>query len=320
MSSVAVAAVKVAARNSDNVSSAYKAISRASTGVTDLASILRKIDVRSYAKAFGEAAPALKRSSKLVDTGKAVKKFARAVPPSTDELLVSINPSALLKNAKKSSAVAADASKKFDPSAMADLKSLNKLDDASSAISSTAKVDGLKGLSRRSESLLSNSRRYRALSRATPPVKKIDDVGDALRKSKGAASKVDDVADAGADIAKKSYKKIDDAVEGAGKLAKTKKALKLAKKWSTVVNVSVLGGFYMGMYISNKINASENDGGGDGSGLVSDPASDAFPVTKYEETELVVAVDDGEVTMMEIVQRKEVLFAAVAAMIIVATL
>lgn len=319
MSSVAVAVVKGAARNADNVSAGYKAISRASTKVTDLATLLRKVDVRSYAKAFGEAVPALKGSSKLIDTGKAVKTFAGAVPPSTDDLLTSLNPSSILKNAKKTSG-AADASKKFDPSAMADLKSLNKLEDASSAISSTAKVDGLKGLSRRSESLLSEGGRYKALSRATPPVNKVDDVGDALKKSKGVASKVDDVAEAGAKVAKKSSKKIDDAVEGAGKLSKTKKALKLAKKWSAVVNVAVLGGFYLGMYLSNKINDSEDDGGGDGSSLVSDPASDAFPVTRYEENELVVAVDDGEVAMMETVQRNEILFAVVAAMIVVATL
>ena len=318
MSSVAVAAFKGAARNADNVSAGYKAISRASTNATGLATLLRKIDVRSYAKAFGEAVPALKGSSKLIDTGKAVKKFAGAVPPSTDDLLTSVNPSAILQSAKKTSGVA-DASKKFDPSAMADLKSLNKLEDASSVISSAANVDGLKGLSRRSEDLLSKGNRYKAPKRATPPVNKVDDVGDVLKKSNGVASKVDDVAEAGAKIAKKSSKKLDEAVEGAGKLSKSNKALKFAKKWSAVVNVAVLGGFYLGMYLSNKINGSEGDGGEDGSSLVSDPASDAFPVTKYDENELVVAVDDAEVTMVETVRRKEFLFAVVAAMVVVAT-
>lgn len=319
MSSVAFAVLKGAARNADNVSAGYKAIARASTNVTDLATLLRKVDVRSYAKAFGKAVPALKGSSNLVDTGKAVKKFAGAVPPSTDDLLASIPPSKILEATRKTSA-AADASKKLDPSVVADLKSLNKLEDASSAISGTAKVDGLKGLSRRSEDLLSKGSRYKALKRATPPVSKIDDVGDALKKSKGLASKVDDVAEAGAKIAKKSSKKLDEAVEGAGKLSKTKKALKFAKKWSTLVNMAVLGGFYLGMYLSNKINDSEGAGGGDGSSLVSDPASDAYPVTRYDENELVVAIDDAEVTMMETVQRKEVLFAVVAALIVVATL
>lgn len=320
MSSAVVKGVKAVTRNVDNVTAGYKALAKASVKSTDLASLLKKLDVGAYAKTFGKTIPALKGTSKLVDAGKSVKKFAGAIPPSTDNLLKSLNPS-VLKNSSKQLSNVADATKKFSPSALANLKSLNKLDNASSAIAKTAKVDGLSGLTRRSEKLLSNADKYKALSRAAPAINKVDDVGEALKKSKGVASKVDDVVDAGAKLAKKSSKKIDDVGDAAKKLSKSKKALKFAKKWSAVVNVAAMGGFYLGVYLSNKINEGDSsDSSSSYDGLVSDPASDAFPVTKYEEADLIVSVDEGEVTLMETVQRKEILFAIVAAMAIVATL
>ena len=320
MSSAVVKGLKTAARNSDNVTMTYKALSNVSANVTDLASVLRKMDIGSYAKTFGKTVPSLKGSSKLVDTGKAVASFAAAVPPSTDNLLKSLDPS-ILKNSVEQLSNVADATKKFSSSNLANLRSLKKLDNVSVAITKTAKVDGVSGLVRRSEKLLSNADKYKTLSRVTPQIKRVDDVGDALKKSKGVATKIDDAVEAGAKITKKSSKKIDDLGDAAKKLSKSKKALNFAKKWNGVVNVVVMSGFYLGMYISNKMNDEKNsDSSSLYDSLVSDPASDAFPITRYDENDLIVAVDEGEITLLETVQRKEILFAIVAAMVIVATL
>lgn len=317
LASVAASAIKTGARSADNVTSGYKTVSNVLQGTADVATLLKRVDIKNYAKIFGKTAPALKGSSGLVDTGKAVKKLAGAVPPSTDDLLTSIDTSTLKRATDKLSGLTETA--KVDPSALANMKSLDKLNNASEAVTKTAKIDGFSTIARRSEKVLANGDKYKALSRATAPVKKADDVGDVLKKSKGVASKVDDVAEAGAKVAKKSSKKIDDAVDGAQTLSKSKKALAFAKRWSAVANVAVMASFYLGMYISNKMNESK-DGSDLHDTLVSDPASDAYPVSKYDESDIHVQVDDQEITLSETLQRKEILVAIVATMILVAAL
>lgn len=300
--------VKAAIKNSDNVSSVYRGISNVAGSALDIGSSLGKMNFSSLISASKRVLPALDASSGLIDTGKHVKKLAGAVPSSTDDLLTSINPSVAKKTTSLSSV------DNLDAMDISNLNSLKKLDDAASQIKNTKKLDGLKGLSRRSEGALSNSDNLRSLSRATPPVNKVDDVGDVLKKSDGVLSKVDDVVESGAGILNKSAKKIDDVAEGAGKLSKTRKAAKFMSKYGAVISVGVMAAYYLGMHL-----AGGSDGeGGSNYDIADDPGSDLYPVSKHDEVSGVVVED--EITLLETLQRKEVVAVMIIAMVVAATL
>lgn len=291
-----------AGKNVTRVTPAFKGIAKAAGSGLDLTKIASKINIGAFASTFKKTIPLVKNSSNLMDAGKVAKKFSKAVPASTDDILTSINPS-VIKNSSFMSA-----GKKLTNIESANLKSLDKLDNTFAAIKRNSKTGGVKGLARRSDNILGNADKFKALSRATLPVNKIDDVGDALKKGKGALSKVDDVADKATDVAKKSSKKIDDVAGGAKKASKTKKAMKFLNKNSGKLNIGVMAGYYLGIYVANKVNSPGNEES-HADRLISDPVSDAYPVTKYDEISSSSVETDGssEITLVETLQRKDVI-------------
>lgn len=308
MVSGTLSALISAGKNLDNVSSVYKSVSNVGGTALDLASITSRINISSFASAINKSVPLVKANSNLIDTAGSVKKFSNAIPASTDDILTSINPS-VIKNSGF-----ATAGKQLDALELADARSLKKIDETIDAIKNTGKVGGLNGLARRSDDVLAQSDKIKALSRSLTPINKVDDVGESLKKSKGVLSKVDDVAETSADVAKNSSKKIDDAADAAKTATKSKKSVNFLVKHSGKLNIAILGGYYLGVYASNKIKDLGSGDESDPAEIITDPASDAYPVSKFDE--ISSSTQDGsgdEVTLLETVQRPEIIFAVLGA-------
>lgn len=303
-----------AGSTASKVTPAFKGLSNiAGTGL-DLAKITSKMNIGSFAKAFQKTLPAIKGSSNLIDTSKVVKKFSNVIPSSTDNILTSLNPSLI----KKSTLITSG--KKITNIDAANLKSLEKLEETITAIKKTGNAAGLNGLARRSDDVLKNADKYSALSRVIPPINKVDDVGDALKKGKGTLSKVDDVAEKASDVSNVSSKKIDDVAKASKSAAKSNKAVAFLSSNAGKINIAVMAAFYMGTHISNKINGPDEEPYSDV--LVTDPASEAYPISKYDEisSSSIETDEDKEITLVETLQRKEVILGVLLAIGVVVAL
>lgn len=297
--------IKTIAGSADDLTSAYKGIVNVSQSAKKLSSAIGNIDLGKFKKTFQKTS-SFKGTSSIVDTSKAVKKI-KLIPSSTDDILKNLDLSLIKK-------VDIDSLDNVESlSNLVDSKSIASLNKVSDSLVKTKKFGSVSGLSRRSESVLDNTTSLKRLAKEVPGVKSVDDVSAALKKSKGVASKVDDVAE---DTGKLS-KKVDDVADSAKSSLKKSKVSQFVDKYGGLLNIGVVGGYFLGMYISNKIN---NNGEDEDSGSVphlEDPGSDIYPVEKFDEREILT---EDDVTLLDTVQSKEVLIAVAIAFAMVVVL
>lgn len=131
-------------------------------------------------------------------------------------------------------------------------------------------------------------------------MKSVDDVTEAIKSSKGVVRSLDEVGEGAVSISKKADD-VADLASGAKKATKFSKSLETA---GVVLQVGVLTGYYLGVYLSNR---RSTEPGGDGPlTLVTDPASNVHEVALYKNQR-----PSGSTFVNDLVQSKEFTIGAI---------
>lgn len=297
------------AKSADSVSSTLKVLKQISSNTLDLSSIVAKLDVHKFADKFGTTVSSVKKTSSILDTGKYVAKFTSAIPSSSDDILSSIGSS--LKSVDNLPVTSIKSiSGSVTPKTLQtvansnSLSRLSKLSDSITAGTKTTATLNVSSIARRSTDVLTDN--AQTVAKNIPPINKLDDIAPALKSSKGVLGKTDDIAD----IGKAASKQIDDVADTAKVLKKSEKFLQFAKKYDSLINISILGGFLLGAHtLSKNIDESESDP----LRLVTDPASDKFTVALFGDHSVIA---EEEVGLTDVLMSKEVLIGIFSAIVV----
>lgn len=320
MSSSSVKAVLKVASTSDNISGLSRTISGVVGKVSDfnVSSLLKNMDAGSFAKKFSTPISGLAKNSNIVDVSKSVTKYADAIPKSADDILGSLSSVDEIADISGSAAKSAD---NIADSADS-LKSLSNIENARSlskiqAVSSTVADLGtsskkISGVTRRldgiSDAVVSSSSKLKTIGKSLPDAKNVDEIADAIKSSKGVVRSLDEVGEGAVSIAKKTDD-IADLASGAKKVSKFSKSLETA---GVVLQVGVLAGYYLGVYLNNRGSSNaEDEQGGDPLILVTDPASTVYEVAEYEDPR-----PTGSTSVEDLVKSREFIIGAIAVAVV----
>lgn len=320
MSSSSVKAVLRVASSSDEIAGLSRTISGVVGKVSDfnVSSLLKSMDAGSFAKKFGAPISGLAKNSNIVDVSKSVTKYADALPKSADDILGSL--SSIDEIADVSGTVAKSADNVAD--GVDALRSLSNLENAKSlskirAVSATVADLGtsskkISGVTRRldgiSDAVVSSSSKLKKIGKSLPDAKSADEVADAIKGSKGVVRSLDEVGEGAVSISKKTDD-VADLASGAKKSSKFAKSLETA---GVVLQVGVLTGYYLGVYLNNKrTNRLEGEGEDDPLILVTDPASNVYEVAVFEDQR-----PSGTTSVEDLIKSKEFIIGAIAVAVV----
>jgi len=282
------------AKSSDEIAGVAKSLKSVVKGAGNLSvgkSLLKTLDLGSFASAFKVTVKGIKSSSNVIDVSKKVAKFAGALPRSADDILGSVIKnvdnvgdvsSGLVKNAD-TFGDSLDALK--DVSKLENLKTLNKMQSVSDSLTSisktTKKIDGVpRRLDNVADAVTSSGDKLKSIAKSLPDAKSADEIAEALKNSKGVLKKLDDV-DGVASVGKK----LDDVSDLATGAKKASKFSKSVETLGTLAQGGILIGFFLGSYLKNKNNGDFDPDAPvyDPLILVTDPASNIYAVALYED-------------------------------------
>lgn len=243
--------------------------------------LLKNMDLAKYSKIAGKTTDVSKGlsrpTSSLVNAGDYLGSFANIIPSSTDEIFSTVI---------KSSDEILDSSSSV---AIANANTFRNIKNATNAIKTSASsvtnllADSAKKISRVGDDIFENSSKIS--TKITKSVDNVDDVGSALKKSKG-VSKVDDVLEATDDIGGVS-KKLDNAGDAADATKTTKKAQTFIQNWGGAIQIGILTSYLLGSYINTKL--TEKDDEEDDPFLwITDPESEIYEIESKNNREIIV--------------------------------
>jgi len=296
------------------------------TGKVDVSAILKSMSSLSFVTKLDAPFTGIVKSSGLLKTGKYLTSAVDLVPKSTDDLLSS------LSSVAKSSDDILDAgtdvgttiAKKINT--VADSASLKRLDSLADSISatSTSASRTIPGIARRvDDSVSSVSTTLKKLTTSLPPVNKVDDIADTLLDSKGVVKAIDGGGDATMAVVKSSDEVAASAkilaknADSAASAAKTAKFVKKINKISTLLQVGMVAGYFVGMSLAAKNNASEDDGSNDPLILVTDPGSEIYKVAVYGKTP---PPAEDVTSIQDILESTEFMIMVIASIIVVTSI
>jgi len=245
--------------------------------------MLKNMDLKKYSKIAGKTTDVSKGLSKptssLVNAGDYVSSFAKLTPSSTDEIFSTVI---------KSSDEILDSSSSVT---RANANTFRNIKNAATAIktSSSSVTNLLAGSTRKitrvGDDIFENSSTIS--KQITKSVDNVDDVGSALKKSKG-VSKVDDIVESADDIGGVSNK-LDNAGDAANVTKKAKKAQTFIQKWGGSIQIGIFTSYLLGSYINSKITESINDDGSDDPFVwITDPESEIYEIESTSTKEVIV--------------------------------
>jgi len=309
------------AKNADTLSGVGKTLKSIVKNSADfkVGSLLKSLDVGTFASAFKITTKGIDSSSNLIDIGKSVAKYADKIPRSADDILASVS-----KNVDSVSDVTSGLVKSSDELAdsLDALKSISKLENAKTVSKMQNLSDSfadittsvIKGVPRRlddvTDTLLSSADKLKSIAKNLPDAKNADEIASALQSSKGIVKKFDDVSGV-TSVAKK----VDDVSELAASAKKTKKLLNTLDKVGTLAQVGLLTGYYLGAYLKNRGSDLTEDGDEyNPLILTTDPSSSIYEVALYENQKPTVSSSFEDILLT----KEFVIFGVIISMIMVA--